>query len=121
MKRYLSYIIFFCILGCTHPIEDTYKGYIYMNKEPLKGIKVLEENTNNHTFTNEEGYFALRRENLTLINNLIVEINNSKDTIELLRGGGIKNTYYLCLRKDKDTIDLHHERILKNQTKYRLK
>ncbi|MDY3319609.1 hypothetical protein PG637_10020 [Riemerella anatipestifer] len=119
MKKYSFFIIFLCTISCTPLIEDTYRGYIYMNKKPLVKVKVIEQNTNNYTFTNKEGYFVLKRENMNFVNNLIIEADKSKDTVELLRGGGIKNAYYCYLNKNVDTIDLHRERVLKNQIKYK--
>ncbi|RVU90480.1 hypothetical protein EH230_05960 [Flavobacterium columnare] len=114
----IFFLIALILCSCSPSIKDNYTGYIYLNKKPLKRAKIIEENTENYTFSDRKGFFILKRQNLHSVNNLIFEISDTKDTIELLRGGGAgKNTHYYFLNKNIDTVDLHLERIFKNQTK----
>jgi hypothetical protein len=109
----------FIFLSCNKPfVKNTYSGFIYYENTPLVHAKVLEQNTGNFSYTDNKGYFKLKRTDMENINNLIVYSKKHIDTIRVLRGGaGGSNTSYLFLRDKKDTCDLHRERIFELQSK----
>lgn len=121
MKNVLLFLLLsgFVFLSCNKPsAKNTYSGFVYYENTPLVHAKVLEQNTGNFSYTDNKGYFKLKRTNLKNINNLIVYSQNHIDTIRLLRGGaGGSSTSYLFLRDKKDTCDLHRERIFELQSK----
>ena len=110
-KNIVIFLILLFLSNCSSPINNDYTGYIYYKDKPLKRVEIIEQNSINHTYTNEKGYFYLKRSNLHAVNNLILLQNGEKDTIELLRGGAAgSNTYYLFLNERIDTLDLYREK-----------
>ena len=96
-KLYVLGLPFICsfIICCTS-LDDSYRGYILFENRPLIRAKVLEEGTNNYTFTNKEGYFKLERSSFNSVNNLIVQLQaeNINDTIGIRRGGEAGSRIY---------------------------
>ena len=119
-KLYVLGLPFICsfIICCTS-LDDSYRGYILFENRPLIRAKVLEEGTNNYTFTDKEGYFTLERMYQGLVGSLIIYTNkgNVTDTIELVvRSGFGGRPYFLFLSKNKDSLDIHTKRFYKAQS-----
>ncbi len=118
--KWTIFVFLMVIIGCSScssTISNYYEGYIYYNKEPVNNARILEEGTNNYTYTDSRGYFILKRTNKDIILPIIVEKNNIKDSIDLRRkrGAGAK-IYYLLVTGKNDTIELDRERIFKSQS-----
>lgn len=121
MKNIFVFLILpgFIFLSCSKPIvKNSYSGFIYWGNIPLAHVNVLEQNTDNFSYTDSKGYFKLKRANLERINNLVVYRKKHIDTLKLLRGGAAgSNNNYLFLSNKKDTCDLNRERIFKLQSR----
>ena len=119
-KLYVLGLPFICsfIICCTS-LDDSYRGYILFENRPLIRAKVLEEGTNNYTFTDKEGYFTLERSSKNFICNLIIQADGLKinDTIRLAgQSGADSPRYFLFLSKNKDSLDIHRSRFFKAQS-----
>ncbi|WP_027388595.1 hypothetical protein [Chryseobacterium gregarium] len=121
MKNIFVFLILpvFIFLSCSKPVvKNSYSGFIYWGNIPLAHVKVLEQNTDNFSYTDSKGYFKLKRSNLKNINNLVVYSKKHSDTLKLLRGVAAgSNNNYLFLSNKKDTCDLNRERIFKLQSR----
>lgn len=117
MKKELLLIVLF-IYSCSSSVQKEYSGYLYEGEFPLKKVKVIERNTKNFTFTNEKGFFKLKRSNLNTVNDLIIENLGHKDTLNLLRGSGAgsKMKYVFLNGTSSDTINIQNERLFNKQS-----
>lgn len=49
-------------MGACLPSIRNYEGYIYnIQKEPVEGLKICEQRSENCSFTNSKGYFKLKK------------------------------------------------------------
>ncbi|SEI68633.1 hypothetical protein SAMN04488018_10355 [Myroides marinus] len=107
------------IISCRHSKSKEYKGYMYYDKIPLSEVKILEEGTDNFTYTNHSGYFILKRSDKNYINDLVIYRHNSIDTLDVERGRASigSGSYYLFLEPFRkiDTVDLHWENKIKSK------
>jgi hypothetical protein len=119
MKRFFTALYVLLILNsCTSSLKDNYSGYIWNDRKPVKKAKIIDlHNTSHYTFTDEKGYFQLKRKNYS-INSILIQLKEEIDTINLIRksGAGAK-PYILFLREDViDTLYLDKERLFKKQS-----
>lgn len=86
-----------------------YSGYVYEGDRPLAGVKVIEGERDNPVYTDNKGYFKLRKKESAINNYLIFTKENFKtDTVFLTpMGGGHRKIEYLFLRKEKDTLKMN--------------
>lgn len=118
MKKIQLLFVIFYMVSCSKSVSNTYRGYVYQGNKPTKNLKVLEEDTNNYSYTNKEGFFQLKRKNTQSIKNLIFinSTSNEIDTIRLLRGGGAGSARHYLFLSNVDTINLEREREFKTHT-----
>lgn len=78
----------------------------------------MELSSGNYTYTNEKGYFNLKRENKKLVGNLVIQEGVNVDTIYLANKSGAdsKIDFLFLSSKKEDTLDLNQERIFKKQS-----
>ena len=114
MKKYkifkaLSLIALFYWLYALYTAHIVYySGYVYEENKPLPNVKIVEGDKNNHTYTDDDGHFKLRKKE-SVINYLIFTKENYKtDTVFLtpMGGGFQKKIEYLFLRKAIDTLKM---------------
>ncbi|WP_297975853.1 hypothetical protein [uncultured Capnocytophaga sp.] len=107
-KALLLIVLFYWLyaLYTTHIVY--YSGYVYEGNKALSNVKIIEGDKNNYTYTNDKGYFKLRKkENVN--NYLIFKKENYKtDSVFLTpMGGGFQGKVeYLFLRKTIDTLKI---------------
>lgn len=119
MKKLKLLIILLFYYSCTSSVEEIYSGYLYDGKKPLQHVKIIEQTTDNFTYTDHKGSFNLKRSNVDKINDLIIKSADKKvDTIKILRGSGPGSQLrYLFLNKIPDTVDIEKERLFRKQSK----
>ena len=119
-KLYVLGLACICsLIICCTSLDDSYRGYLLYENKPLVKAKVLEEGTNNYTFTNKEGYFTLERTSKNFLCDLIIQAegSNVKDTIDLSgQSGADSPLYFLFLSKNNDSLDIHRSRFFKAQS-----
>ncbi|MEO5910237.1 MAG: hypothetical protein ABIP95_05075 [Pelobium sp.] len=118
MKNLLLLFVLFIYTGCSPEIKDDYSGYIYNDGVPMKKIKIIENtDSRNYTYTDEKGFFYLKRANKDFVNELIIQDGIKTDTIYLAHKGGADGKLtFLFLTTKTDTLDLNLERIFKKQS-----
>ncbi|MFC6269718.1 hypothetical protein [Frigoriflavimonas asaccharolytica] len=110
-------MVFLFFVGCTPSLKNNYSGYIYYKDKPLKKIKIVESSSNNYTYTNDEGYFYLKRRSTKFVNELIIQHGIEIDTVNLAsKSGADSKINFLFLTSKIDTLDLYRERIFKKQS-----
>lgn len=107
------------IISCGYSTSKEYKGYMYYEKKPLTGVKILEEGTDNFTYTDHNGYFLLKRSHENFINDLVIYRHNTTDTLNLEKGRPSigAGRYFLFLEPGRktDTVNLHLENRIKSR------
>ncbi|WP_131726141.1 hypothetical protein [Chryseobacterium sp. Leaf405] len=83
MKYFFINIMAVSFINSCTPSSKSYEGYIYNHqKKPLENIKVCEQNKNNCTYTNDKGFFQLRKDKNSIGDLLVFNRESTIDTIK---------------------------------------
>ena len=110
MKKYkifkaLSLIALFYWLYALYTAHIVYySGYVYEENKPLPNVKIVEGDKNNHTYTDDDGHFKLRKKES--VNNYLIftKENYKTDTVFLTpMGGGFqkKNRVFIFKKSNR--------------------
>lgn len=99
----IAALLFFANSCKTSP--QNYEGYVFRGKgKPANNIKVCEENKNNCTTTNQQGFFKLQKQETSIRNLIVFQGNNPIDTIKTVWSQHGEKIKYSFIEGKKDTL-----------------
>ncbi len=108
MKNLILFTIFLNFCNCsTNKGFNFYEGHIYSkNKIPVKTLEVFEKDRpNNKTFTDDMGFFKLKKQKNSISTFLIVKNREVLiDSIQVVRTSGGEKINYYFVEGTKDTL-----------------
>lgn len=109
-KLLLSAILW-SLVCCTPYKFKRYEGFIYQAGKPLPYVEIFEQdNPENSTLTNADGFFSLNKRDDAVSRFLMVRKNNAIiDSIQVIRTSAGEQLEYYFTESRKDTIFLNLE------------
>ena len=109
-KLLLSAILW-SLVCCTPYKFKRYEGFIYQAGKPLPHVEIFEQdNPENSTQTNAEGFFSLNKRDGAVSRFLMVRKNNAIiDSIQVIRTSAGEQLAYYFTESRKDTLFLKPE------------